>query len=115
MICAEDEIGIGTDHSGIIVLPDSAVVGTPAKDYYNIKSDFVIEIDITPNRVDATSHYGVARDLAAYLKQNGKPATLKRPNVDAFKIDVEAPAIDVEIENKEAWKLQPASSHLSEQ
>ena len=102
MICAEDEIGIGTDHSGIIVLPDSAVVGTPAKDYYNIKSDFVIEIDITPNRVDATSHYGVARDLAAYLKQNGKPATLKRPNVDAFKIDVEAPAIDVEIENKEA-------------
>jgi len=102
MICAEDEIGIGADHSGIIVLPDNALVGTPAKKYYNIKSDYVIEIDITPNRVDATSHYGVARDLAAYLKQNGKPAMLKRPNVDAFKIDVDAPAIDVEIGNEEA-------------
>ena len=79
MICAEDEIGIGTDHAGIIVLPADAVVGTPAKEYYNVKSDYVLEVDITPNRVDATSHFGVARDLAAYLKQNGKPANLKRP------------------------------------
>ena len=95
MICAEDEIGIGTDHAGIIVLPADAVVGTPAKEYYNVKSDYVLE-------VDATSHFGVARDLAAYLKQNGKPANLKRPSVDAFKIDDEVPAIEVVVENKEA-------------
>ena len=102
MICDEDEIGIGTDHAGIIVLPADAVVGTPAKEYYNVKSDYVLEVDITPNRVDATSHFGVARDLAAYLKQNGKPANLKRPSVDAFKIDDEVPAIEVVVENKEA-------------
>ena len=102
MICAEDEIGIGTDHAGIIVLPAEAVVGTPAKEYYNVKSDYVLEVDITPNRVDATSHFGVARDLAAYLKQNGKPACLKRPNVDAFKIDDPDPAIEVVVENTEA-------------
>lgn len=102
MICAEDEIGIGTDHAGIIVLPADAVVGTPAKEYYNVKSDYVLEVDITPNRVDATSHFGVARDLAAYLKQNGKPANLKRPSVDAFEIDDEVPAIEVVVENKEA-------------
>ena len=102
MICAEDEIGIGTDHSGIIVLPSDAVVGTPAKEYYNVKSDFVLEVDITPNRVDATSHFGVARDLAAYLKQNGKPFNLKRPDVNGFKIDDATPAIEVVVENTEA-------------
>lgn len=102
MICAEDEIGIGTDHSGIIVLPADAVVGTLAKDYYNVKNDYVLEVDITPNRVDATSHYGVARDLAAYLKQAGKPAALRLPSVEAFKIDDETPAIEVVVENEEA-------------
>ena len=102
MICDEDETGLLTDHAGIIVLPADAVVGTPAKEYYNVKSDYVLEVDITPNRVDATSHFGVARDLAAYLKQNGKPANLKRPNVDAFKIDDETPAIEVVVENTEA-------------
>ena len=102
MICAEDEIGIGTDHSGIIVLPADVVVGTLAKDYYNVKSDYVLEVDITPNRVDATSHYGVARDLAAYLKQAGKPAALRLPSVEAFKIDDETPAIEVVVENEEA-------------
>lgn len=102
MICAEDEIGVGTDHAGIIVLPADAVVGTPAKEYYNVKSDYVLEVDITPNRVDGTSHFGVARDLAAYLKQNGKPTELKRPSVDAFKIDDETPAIEVIVENTEA-------------
>lgn len=102
MICAEDEIGVGTDHSGIIVLPADAVAGTPAKEYYNIKSDYVLEVDITPNRVDATSHFGVARDLAAYLKQKGKPSVLKRPPVDAFRIDDQTPAIQVEVENTEA-------------
>lgn len=102
MICAEDEIGIGTDHAGIIVLPADVVVGTPAKEYYNVKSDYVLEVDITPNRVDATSHYGVARDLAAYLKQAGKPAHLTLPSVEAFQIDDETPAISVTVENTEA-------------
>ena len=87
MICAEDEIGIGTSHEGIIVLPAEAVPGTPAKDYYNIKSDYVLEVDITPNRADACSHYGVARDIYAYLVQNGVAATLKRPSVEEFKVE----------------------------
>ena len=102
MICAEDEIGIGTSHDGIIVLPDSAVPGTPAKEYYNIKSDYVLEVDITPNRIDAASHYGVARDLAAYLIQQGKQVTLQRPSVDDFKVDQQEGAIAVEVLNNEA-------------
>ena len=102
MICAEDEIGIGTDHAGIIVLPENAVPGTPAKEYYNIKSDYVLEVDITPNRADACSHYGVARDLYAYLVQNGKQATLKRPSVEAFAVDNHDLDIQVTVENTEA-------------
>ena len=102
MICAEDEIGIGTDHSGIIVLPDDAVVGTPAKDYYNIKSDYVLEVDITPNRADACSHYGVARDLYAYLVQRGIPTQLHKPSVDAFKVDNNDLDISVTIKNGDA-------------
>ncbi|MDH6358618.1 phenylalanine--tRNA ligase subunit beta [Parabacteroides sp. PF5-9] len=102
MICAEDEIGIGSDHAGIIVLPADATVGLPAKEYYNIKSDYVLEVDITPNRVDGTSHFGVARDLAAYLKQNGRPSALRLPSVDAFKIDDHTPAIEVVVEDREA-------------
>lgn len=102
MICAEDEIGIGTDHAGIIILPQEAIAGTFAKDYYNVKSDYILEVDITPNRVDATSHFGVARDLAAYLKQNGMPSELKRPSVEAFKIENSSPAIEVIVENTEA-------------
>lgn len=102
MICAEDEIGIGTDHSGIIVLPDDAVVGTPAKEYYNIKSDYVLEVDITPNRADACSHYGVARDLYAFLVQRGIPTQLHKPSVDAFKVDNHDLDINVTIVNGEA-------------
>jgi phenylalanyl-tRNA synthetase beta chain len=102
MICAEDEIGIGTDHAGIIVLPADAVPGTPAKDYYHIQSEYVLEVDITPNRADACSHYGVARDLYAYLIQHGKQATLKRPAVDAFKVDNHDMDILIEVENTEA-------------
>ena len=102
MICAEDEIGIGSDHSGIIVLPDDAVVGTPAKDYYNIKSDYVLEVDITPNRADACSHYGVARDLYAYLVQRDIPTALHKPSVDAFKVDNHDLDINVTIVNSEA-------------
>ena len=102
MICAEDEIGIGTSHEGIIVLPNDVVPGTLAKDYYNIKSDYVLEVDITPNRADACSHYGVARDLYAWLIQNGHQATLKRPSVEAFKVDNHDMDIDVVVENAEA-------------
>ena len=103
MICAEDEIGIGTSHDGIIVLPESAVPGTPAKKYYNLESDYVLEVDITPNRIDAASHYGVARDLAAWLKQNGYPYALRRPSVDNFKIDnPSGKAVSVTVENGEA-------------
>ena len=87
MICAEDEIGVGTDHSGIIVLPADVAVGTPARDYYGIDDDYVIEVDLTPNRIDGASHYGVARDLAAWLKQNGKPFKLTKPSAEGFAID----------------------------
>ena len=102
MICAEDEIGIGTSHDGIIVLPEDAVLGTLAKDYYNVKSDYVLEVDITPNRADACSHYGVARDLYAYLIQNGKQAVLTKPSVDAFAVENHDLDIKVTVENSEA-------------
>ena len=102
MICAEDEIGVGTSHEGIIVLPDDVQCGTLAKDYYNIKSDYVLEVDITPNRADACSHYGVARDLYAWLIQNGHSATLKRPSVDAFAVENHDLDINVTVENAEA-------------
>ena len=102
MICAEDEIGVGTSHEGIIVLPADVVPGTLAKDYYNVKSEYVLEVDITPNRADACSHYGVARDLYAWLIQNGHKATLKRPSVDAFKVDNHDMNIDIVVENTEA-------------
>jgi phenylalanyl-tRNA synthetase beta chain len=102
MICAEDEIGIGTDHSGIIVLPSDTEAGIPARDFYHIENDCVLEVDITPNRVDATSHYGVARDLAAFLKQSGRPAVLRCPPVDSFSMDETADAIRVESVNGDA-------------
>ena len=103
MICAEDEIGIGTSHAGIIVLPDDAVVGTPAAEYYHLESDWLIEIDITANRADALSHWGVARDLYAWLRQNGYETSLHRPTVaDGFVADNNALPIDVVIENTEA-------------
>lgn len=102
MICSEAEIGISDNHNGIIVLPEDAVIGTSAKVYYNIESDWVIGIDITPNRVDAASHYGVARDLAARLKQLEKPYKLTLPSVEDFKIDKKEGAIEVIVENCEA-------------
>ena len=102
MICAEDEIGVGTSHDGIIVLPDDAVVGTPAAQYYGVESDWMIEVDLTPNRIDGGSHYGVARDLYAWLKQNGLPGALHRPSVDGFKIDRADGGIPVEVLNPEA-------------
>ena len=102
MICAEDEIGVGTSHDGIIVLPQDVVPGTLAKDYYNIKSDYVFEVDITPNRADACSHYGVARDLYAWLVQNGYQTSLHRPETSEFKVDNHDMDIDVVVENTEA-------------
>lgn len=96
MICAEDELGIGTSHDGIMVLPEDAVVGTPAKDYLHIETQAVIEYEITANRVDAASHWGVARDLYAYCKVNGIPAELSRPSVEEFK-EGEGKGLDVEV------------------
>lgn len=102
MICAEDEIGVGNDHSGIIVLPEDTPVGIPAAEYYHIESDFVIEVDITPNRADACSHYGVARDLYAWLVQNGYETSLHRPSVEDFKVDNEDLPVSISVENREA-------------
>ena len=104
MICAEDEIGVGTDHAGIIVLPEDAPVGQPAAEYYHLESDWLIEIDITANRSDALSHWGVARDLYAWLLANGRTSSLHRPDCSAFSVDNEDMPIDVTIENTEACK-----------
>ena len=102
MICAEDEIGIGTSHDGIIVLPQEAKVGTPAAEYYGMESDWVIEVDITPNRADACSHYGVARDLYAWLVRNGHKTALHRTDVSSFAADNNDLDIDIVVENAEA-------------
>lgn len=102
MICAEDEIGIGTDHAGIIVLPQDAVPGTPAAAYYGLESDYIIEVDITPNHSDAASHWGVARDFYAYLKEHGYETSIHRPGVEAFKVDNHDLDIDVEVICEEA-------------
>ncbi|MDR2956044.1 MAG: phenylalanine--tRNA ligase subunit beta [Prevotella sp.] len=102
MICAEDEIGLGKSHAGIIVLPADTKVGIPAKEYYDIKSEYVLEVDITPNRMDGASHYGVARDLYAYFKQNKLKGTLSLPSIDSFKIDEPTGGIKVIVENIEA-------------
>ncbi len=104
MICAEDEIGVGTSHDGIIVLPDDAPVGQPAAEYYHVESDWLIEIDITANRADALSHWGVARDLYAWLKRNGYATSLHRPDCADFAVDNHDLPIEVDIENKEACR-----------
>lgn len=101
MICAEDEIGLGDSHAGIMILESNLAVGTPLSSVYNVYSDIVFEIGLTPNRIDAASHYGVARDLAAYL-QHQSPVVLEKPNVESFKIDNTDLPIDVIVENKEA-------------
>ncbi len=85
MICAEDELGIGNSHDGIMVLDPDAVPGTPAKEYLHLESDWVIEIGLTANRVDAASHIGVARDLYAWLRLNNIPCRLNIPDVSAFR------------------------------
>ncbi|MBS3771378.1 MAG: phenylalanine--tRNA ligase subunit beta [Bacteroidales bacterium] len=101
MICAEDEVGLGDDHEGIIVLDDDAPLGGKVKDYFHFEEDTVLEIDLTPNRIDGASHIGVARDLVAYLRQK-EDIKLKKPSVDHFKKDDDNLKIDVEIVNREA-------------
>ena len=97
MICAEDELGIGESHDGIMVLDPEAVVGTPAKDYLGLATDALIEIGLTANRVDAASHIGVARDLYAYLKHNNIPCNFKMPDVSAWADSDEGEAIPMEV------------------
>ena len=110
MICAEDEIGIGSSHDGIIVLPEDAVVGTPAAEYYHLESDWLIEVDITANRADGLSHWGVARDLYAWLCQRHAEGVisyepkLHRPQVEDFVADNQSLPITVEIEDIDACK-----------
>lgn len=102
MICAEDEIGVGTSHDGIMVLPADTPVGMPAKEYFGVEDDTLIEVDITPNRADGASHYGVARDLYAYYQAKGVNVALVKPCVEDFKVNSHALPIEVVVENAEA-------------
>jgi phenylalanyl-tRNA synthetase beta chain len=106
MICAEDELGLGKSHDGIMVLDASAVPGMLARDYFKIETDYIFEIGLTPNRIDAASHIGVARDLAAYLTANtadfSKDRDYSLPSVDAFAVDNRNRPIEVIVENAEA-------------
>lgn len=108
MICAEDEIGIGKDHAGIMVLPDDVPAGTEASAYFNVESDYRLEVELTPNRVDAASHYGCARDLKAYqwarILENGNSAGVEMPeitvpDVSGFSVDKNDGAVSVEVED----------------
>jgi phenylalanyl-tRNA synthetase beta chain len=101
MICAEDELGIGGDHSGIKVLPEDAPVGMPAKEYLHLKTEAVIEYEITANRVDASSHIGVARDLYAWMQLNGIPCKFSYPDISAWK-DGEGAGIPIEVVDRTA-------------
>ena len=102
MICAEDEIGVGTSHDGIMVLLEDTPVGLPAKEYFHLEDDYIIEVDITPNRNDGASHYGVARDLHAYYVAHGQNIKLTKPSVEAFKVQSNALPIAVTVENSDA-------------
>lgn len=102
MICAEDEIGVGQSHDGIIVITEDVKPGTPAAEYFGLTSDYVLEVDLTPNRIDAASHYGVARDLAAWATQHSEALTLTRPSVEAFKTDRNDGAVSIEVVNTDA-------------
>ena len=96
MLCAEDEIGVGTSHDGIIVLDSAVKAGTPAAEVYDLQDDYVFEVGLTPNRIDAASHYGVARDLAAYLTANGAATAARLADVSAFGVD-DAKALPVTV------------------
>lgn len=98
MICAEDELGLGSSHDGIMVLEGEVKAGTPASEYFNVESDYVFEIGLTPNRIDGASHIGTARDLAAFLNMSA-PTQYKKPSVEAFKVDKTNNSIKLTIED----------------
>ena len=103
MLCAEDELGLGESHDGIMILPESVAVGTPAAMYFELEDDFQIEIGLTPNRSDALGHIGVARDLVAYLNtHNDVQVSLNWPNVDDFKVDSNDLPIAISVEDEAA-------------
>lgn len=102
MICAEDELGLGTDHAGIMVIDTNAAEGTPISKLFKLENDYIFEIGLTPNRIDAASHYGVARDLAAYLKSNGSNVSLKLPEIENFKPDNTGNTYEIVVENADA-------------
>ncbi|MDR1984256.1 MAG: phenylalanine--tRNA ligase subunit beta [Prevotellaceae bacterium] len=102
MICAEDELGIGNDHSGIMVIDTDAEAGTPINQIFKLENDYIFEIGLTPNRIDAASHHGVARDLAAYMKSNGSNVSLKLPEIENFKTDNTNNVYEIVVENTEA-------------
>ena len=102
MICAEDELGLGTNHDGIMVLDADAKIGMPASEYFKLESDTIFEIGLTPNRSDAMSHLGVARDLRTVLKLKGKNISVNRPNVEDFKTDNNNLSIDIEVKDFDA-------------
>lgn len=101
MICAEDEIGLGDGHSGILVLPGNAQVGMPARTYYKAEPEIMFVIGLTPNRIDSASHYGVARDLAAFMRKD-RDISLIKPDVSAFRIDQENTPVNVVVENRKS-------------
>ncbi|MCM1348562.1 MAG: phenylalanine--tRNA ligase subunit beta [Firmicutes bacterium] len=102
MICAEDEIGVGSSHDGIIVIDREVKPGTPAAEFFGLTSDYVLEVDLTPNRIDAASHFGVARDLCAWAAQHSAPIELKRPSVQDFKVNRADGAVSVQIDDYQA-------------
>ena len=106
MICAEDEIGVGSSHDGVMVLPADTPVGMPAKEYFGVEDDTMIEVDITPNRADGASHYGVARDLYAYYearrREGDEAIRLEKPSVEGFAVQSHALPIEVVVENAQA-------------
>lgn len=110
MLCAEDELGIGSAHDGIMVLEPEAVPGTPAKDYLHLATDSLIEIDLTANRVDAASHFGVARDLYAYLKLNNIPCKFNTPDVSAFEAGKGGEAVPVEVLAQDGCPIYTATT-----
>ena len=101
MICAEDEIGLGKSHDGILILPSNVKIGTLAKEYFNVEEDYILDVDITPNRADALSHFGVARDLSAYYKFNGREITAKFPSINELDKKANLP-FQINIEDREA-------------
>lgn len=102
MICAEDELGLGTDHDGIMVLAADAKVGMPASEYFQVENEYVFEIGLTANHIDAASHIGVARDLAAYFTSRNVDVGFKYPSVDSFKVDNTSNPYSISVENGEA-------------